>query len=248
MGIIEFYIDMIRDFFDDVRYKRFIDVALYLGINKKYWKSEDIWNLFDMFNRLRYPIGEYEEQWGLPKDIHPKTTVDLFPPYYSPVKGYCRSKEFYVEERKSGFKNSIIRERRTWKKVLHQEKLEKGDSLICFFPKTKYSPKELGKDYIFLVGFSAKSNKDLQLPSFRTSQLVKEEGVLKVETQDNLLFYKYPLKDRIRLHLKDKELDKFIFGDDLEKLMKSKFFRSDKGLYKEANRIFEDFLAEHQKV
>lgn len=223
--------------FGGIRNKKFIDVGIHFGMMEKGVKEKLPEQTFDFFNRMRFEKGKYEKQWGLPKGIFPKTITETFqankgeiegelegkPVFFYPSfpynkEGYIRSKEFVMSKRHGGFNMAFQGEDK--KRRMHTEKMNKEYSMISFIPTSNYSPKELAKDKIFLQTFGARITKEFNMESFSLIQITKSKNEIFVSERDNIVEYKYPLIERIELHKKDEELEKFIFLADLNKTLK----------------------------
>lgn len=225
------------DLFGDIKNRRFIKVGIYFGLRKEDINKgvQDEW--FNYFNRLRLEIGKYEKEWGLPSNVNLKITEDLFPSNLMtdegsllvPVKGYSRSKEFIMKLNKEGFTITL--------KPTSIKKLKREQIMVSFLPETDYSPKELAKDILFLQNFGAVLVKKNDMTSFRVTEITKKQNKIVVRTRDNVVEYEYPLEERIKLYYKDKELDKFIFKEDLVKVLHNKDYFVDNKIKEEANKL-----------
>ena len=112
--------------------------------------------------------------------------------------------------------------------------------MIGFISADKYSPIELVRDIDFLMKFSILVSKNfLKLPPLIFNNFGRKNKTILVEEKRDILELGYPFKKRVELYKKNRELDKFIFKDDLKDYLtpKNSMFENDK-LFEEIKELF----------
>jgi len=175
--------------------------------------------LFRDFNALRRDINT---DYHIPPGIKVKIVEENYSEqgYADPVskqilkgkvKGYARTKPFIF---KYGISRDFLKIEQN-KDLITMKKMGTEESVtgVRFVPKTNYSFEELAQDILFLYWFTTPTmlNRLNLLPINLTSIRKKNKDIL-VIVKEGCLDYSYPLRKRIELLKKNKELDTFIFG------------------------------------
>lgn len=231
----------------EIENKPFIKVGLYFGIDNRLDKEKVAEELFDSFNRLRL---DPEKAIKLPNGINPPKTIDYFPakdlyipdgkgnlrPFPVPKEGYIRTKEFTLKKSKG--EGYFFGRNEEGKLAYLKDKTNKV--MISFLAKGDYSPKELAKDMAFITGGSNIILKTFKLEPLNIFEISKEDEEIFIRYRFDIVEFKYPLKDRIKLYKTNKELDLFIFDSELKELLNSKSLNGEEEIKKEAIKLLEE--------
>lgn len=215
----------------DIEHRRFIDIFISFGLDSKRLDVDaEASKLFLEFNGVWGELG-HEEEWGLPKEVHLKKNLFVF--MGRSVEFYTRSKDFTLKRVGKGAIYTFKDDTTT------VEKCPKNIITFQFAPVSSYSPMELAKDIIFIENFGTRIAKIFGLRLFKALQIVKSGKKIMFNVRYNTMEYHYSLKERIELYEKNRSLDKFIFRDDLKKVIRDKSnFGKNIKLYDEAQKMF----------
>lgn len=209
--------------------KRFINVAISFGVNKKDDKGY-IEKCFNELNSVRLPI-EKEKQLNLPKGITLRKTYD-----YNVLKSVCKmNKEFKLIKSKEG--TGFQKKNNQW----FATKSTKDIVAVSFQPTSKYSPKELIIDLPFLIWYSDTEIKNRNLEKLYFVYVHKPKKEIIVLEKTDFLEIEYPLKERLKLYKKNQLIDEYAFTFKFKGLTEAASFESN-NVKREFKDIIKNFL------
>jgi hypothetical protein len=197
--------------------KDFIDVSLNFVITKDMDKKDVAEKLFDSFNKIamdnKTPKDTFLKGF-LPKMITTKVPMKIVSKDPNAVVlggSFPVDTKVYVRTRK--FEMIKISKPTLLKQVdekIEMKQTEDEDAIgVCV--KSNYSPKDLAKDIRFIGKFNMELLESFHLKKMNYSYFSRKGNEIFLKNRQDTIEFEYPLKKRLELSKKNKELDEFIF-------------------------------------